>query len=56
MNEELAFLKYRREVVSTWPESYRKKVFLAAIDSRIARTELAEQLAVYAEQPRARAD
>lgn len=35
MNEELAFLKYRREVVQAWPESSRKQVFLAAIESRI---------------------
>jgi hypothetical protein len=35
MNEEMAFLKYRREVVRTWPESSRKAVFLTAIESRI---------------------
>jgi len=56
MNGELAFLKYRREVVSTWPDSYRKTVFLAAIDSRIARTELEEQLAEYAAPPQTRAN
>ena len=31
----MAFLKYRREVVQAWPESPRKVVFLAAIESRI---------------------
>jgi len=56
MKEELAFLKYRREVVSTWPDSYRKTVFLAAIDSRIARTELEEELVAYAAPPRTRAN
>ncbi|MGA2739878.1 MAG: hypothetical protein ABSG65_20870 [Bryobacteraceae bacterium] len=35
MNEELAFLKYRREVVRTWPDSPRKMVFLIAIESRM---------------------
>jgi hypothetical protein len=35
MKEEMAFLKYRREVVCTWPESPRKSIFLAAIESRI---------------------
>jgi hypothetical protein len=35
MKEEMAFLKYRREVVRSWPESPRKVVFLTAIDSRI---------------------
>jgi hypothetical protein len=35
MKEEMAFLKYRREVVRTWPESPRKAVFLTAIESRI---------------------
>ena len=37
MKEEMAFLKYRREVVQAWPESTRKAVFLTAIESRIAR-------------------
>jgi len=32
----MAFLKYRREVVRTWPESRRKTVFLTAIESRIS--------------------
>jgi hypothetical protein len=50
MSEELAFLKYRREVVAEWPESYRRTVFLAAIDSRIARAELEEELVAYAAQ------
>jgi hypothetical protein len=36
MKEELAFLKYRREVVRAWPESPRKTVFLTAIESRIS--------------------
>jgi hypothetical protein len=35
MKEEMAFLKYRREVVRAWPESPRKNVFLTAIESRI---------------------
>ena len=35
MKEEMAFLKYRREVVQAWPESPRKTVFLTAIESRI---------------------
>jgi hypothetical protein len=37
VKEEMAFLKYRREVVRSWPESTRKAVFLTAIESRIAR-------------------
>jgi len=36
MKEEMAFLKYRREVVRAWPESPRKTVFLTAIESRIS--------------------
>jgi hypothetical protein len=36
MKEEMAFLKYRREVVLAWPESPRKGVFLAGIESRLA--------------------
>lgn len=39
MKEELAFLKYRREVVLAWPESARKAVFLTAIESRILSTQ-----------------
>ncbi len=39
MKEELAFLKYRREVVLAWPESNRKTVFLAGIESRILSTQ-----------------
>lgn len=35
MKDEMAFLKYRREVVRAWPESPRKAVFLTAIESRI---------------------
>jgi hypothetical protein len=41
MKDEMAFLKYRRDVVQGWPESPRKKVFLAAIESRI--TEMQRQ-------------
>ncbi len=41
MKDEMAFLKYRREVVQGWPESPRKKVFLAGIESRI--TEMQRQ-------------
>jgi len=37
MKAEMAFLKYRREVVRSWPESPRKTVFLTAIESRIAK-------------------
>jgi len=37
MKEEMAFLKYRRDVVRAWPESPRKTVFLTAIESRIAK-------------------
>jgi hypothetical protein len=37
MKEEMAFLKYRRDVVRSWPESPRKAVFLNAIEGRIAR-------------------
>jgi hypothetical protein len=35
MKDEMAFLKYRREVVRGWPESGRKAVILNAIESRI---------------------
>jgi hypothetical protein len=35
MKEEMAFLRYRREVVRAWPESPRKIVFLNAIETRI---------------------
>ena len=38
MKEEIAFLKYRREVVRAWPESPRKTVFLTAIENRIVNT------------------
>jgi hypothetical protein len=34
-NRERAFLRYRRAVVSQWPEIPMKLVTLAAIDSRI---------------------
>jgi len=40
MKEEMAFLKYRREVVRAWPESPRKTVFLTAIESRIVSMQL----------------
>jgi hypothetical protein len=39
VKDEMAFLKYRREVVRTWPESPRKVVFLTAIESRISMIE-----------------
>ena len=42
MKEEMAFLKYRREVVQAWPESPRKAVFLTAIESRL--TNVQQQL------------
>ena len=35
MKDEMAFLKYRREVVQAWPDSIRKRVFLNAIETRI---------------------
>lgn len=37
MRTEMAFLKYRLEVVQMWPDSPRKTVFLTAIESRIVR-------------------
>jgi hypothetical protein len=40
MKEELAFLRYRREVVRAWPDSPRKMVFLIAIESRISSMQL----------------
>jgi len=40
MKGEMAFLKYRREVVRAWPESPRKAVFLTAIESRIVSVQL----------------
>ena len=43
MKEEMAFLKYRREVVRGWPESNRKTVFLAAIESRITAAQKASE-------------
>jgi hypothetical protein len=46
MKEEMAFLKYRREVVRAWPESPRKTVFLTAIESRIVSTQ--QQLRIVA--------
>ena len=39
MTQEMAFLKYRREVVKAWPESPRKTVFLTAIETRIVSTQ-----------------
>jgi hypothetical protein len=36
VKDEMAFLKYRREVVRSWPDSPRKAVFLTAIESRIS--------------------
>ena len=35
MSEEMKFLKYRRDVVTAWPESPRKRVFLTSIESRM---------------------
>ena len=43
MKDEMAFLKYRREVVQAWPDSPRKSVFLTAIESRIASVERQQQ-------------
>jgi hypothetical protein len=45
MREEMAFLKYRREVVMAWPESPRKAVFLNAIDGRILAIEQRARMA-----------
>ncbi len=36
MKDEMAFLRYRSEVVQGWPDSQRKTVFLNAIESRVA--------------------
>ncbi|MGA2133744.1 MAG: hypothetical protein ABSH50_15735 [Bryobacteraceae bacterium] len=41
----MKFLKYRRDVVSAWPESARKSVFLHAIESRIQAIERQAQMA-----------
>jgi len=38
-DREQAFLRYRRAVVSGWPEKDAKTVILAAIDSRIKHLE-----------------
>lgn len=35
MKSEIAFLRYRREVVLSWPESPRKTLLLLAIESRL---------------------
>jgi hypothetical protein len=45
MTAEMKFLKYRRDVVSAWPESARKSVFLHAIESRIQAIERQAQMA-----------
>jgi len=47
VKEEMRFLKYRWDVVSAWPDSHRKTVFLDAIESRLRtyRTEAPEVLA-----------
>ena len=46
MKEEMAFLKYRREVVRAWPESPRKTVFMTGIETRIVSMQL--QLLMFA--------
>ena len=46
MKEEMAFLKYRREVVRAWPESPRKAVFMTGIETRIVSMQL--QLLMFA--------
>ena len=43
----MAFLKYRRDVVSAWPESPRKAVFLSGIESRIATMQERLQMASF---------
>jgi len=50
MQEEMAFLKYRRDVVQAWPDSPRKTVSLVAIESRITNLQQQEQRAVSARQ------
>jgi hypothetical protein len=46
MKEEMAFLKYRREVVRAWPESPRKTVFMTGIETRIV--SMQQQLRMFA--------
>jgi hypothetical protein len=48
MKEEMAFLKYRREVVRAWPESPRKTVFLTGIESRIISVQQQLQMVSFA--------
>jgi hypothetical protein len=48
MKEEMAFLKYRREVVRAWPESPRKTVFLTAIESRIVNVQQQTRMVISA--------
>jgi len=48
MKAEMAFLKYRREVVQAWPVSPRRAVFLAAIESRIFNLQRESQAVPYA--------
>jgi hypothetical protein len=55
VKEEMAFLKYRREVVRAWPESPRKVVFLTAIDSRIVSMQRQMKMASSASMQPARA-
>jgi len=50
MKEEMAFLKYRLEVVLGWPESPRKKVLLSAIESRIENMHQQRQIPTSAER------
>jgi hypothetical protein len=44
MKDEMAFLKYRRVVIQAWPDSLRKQVFLAAIESRMTETQRQVQM------------
>jgi hypothetical protein len=47
MKDEMAFLRYRREVVQAWPESPRKEVFLIAIEDRATRIQQAISCATH---------
>jgi hypothetical protein len=56
MKQEMAFLKYRREVVQAWPESPRKTVFLTGIETRIASVQRQLQVISWAAPPSAPSD
>ena len=54
MKDERAFLRYRREVVQAWPDSARKTVFLAAIESRFQAIQQESQMVSFAARHMAR--